>query len=157
MPNGHHDFDTTTRPALDAFFAPIEEQTENFAMRHNLRLTKYYHQWEQWDLSFRHPGGGVGKIDMMKESDSMIKIGCNWWIDDYEEGTRSIRGMVFGEFPIEGTDLAVILMPAFQTIIAWEKDQWDKVISGFKDAWQRVPREVFEDLSLYPVPHTTEA
>lgn len=157
MPNGNHDFDTKVRPELDAFFAPIAWQIEDFASRQNLLLTKYYHQWHQWDLSFRHPLGGVGKIDVMKESETMIKIGCGWWIDDYDEGTRSGKSGVAEIFPIDETDFPAKLSEALRQIVSWNVGEWTTVTTGFKECWHRMPRAKFEDLSLYPVPNTAES
>jgi hypothetical protein len=156
MPNGDHEFDTKTKLELDEFFAPIARQIEDFALRHNLRLTKYYHQWHQWDFTFRHPHGGVGKINVMKESESTIKIGCGWWMDDYDEGTRSGKSGVAKVIPVDGVDCEVKLSEALRQTMGWNIGEWTTITPGFADCWHRMSRETFEDLSLYPVPSTNE-
>jgi hypothetical protein len=63
MPNGTPDVHERTKPKYDAFFVPLAAQLTDFASRHRLRLEKYYHEAPMWSFPFRHPNGGVAKID----------------------------------------------------------------------------------------------
>ena len=154
MPYGDYDFDGKIKPELDAFFSPIAHEIEKFANRYNLRLNKYYLQWHQWDLTFIHPHGGIAKINVMKESDSTIKISCDWYIDDYDEGIRSIKNSLVAVLEVISKDFTRVIGEALRTILAWEKNEWTLITPGFKSNWHKIPRDVFEDYSMYPVPDT---
>jgi hypothetical protein len=71
MANGRPDFETTERPALEAFFAPIRNALEDYALRRNLRLEKYHNSGNGWDFSFRHPSRGTA---LMLERNGVVGI-----------------------------------------------------------------------------------
>lgn len=90
MPNGNPDCD---RPALDRFFGVIAPVIEAFVQRHHLRLQKYYHESSSWDLLFRHPQGGIAKIEVQREPGETLGIAAIWWYDDFDASTRYSGGL----------------------------------------------------------------
>ena len=85
MPNGNPDFNVKE---LERFFSALAAVLEGFAQRHNLRLEKYYHQAPSWGFLFRHPSGGVGKIEVQRVSEATVCILSDWWYDDFDAATR---------------------------------------------------------------------
>src|SRR5262249_17396387 len=49
---------------LEAFFSKISTSLESFGKTHSLLLSKYYCGNQSWDFTFRHPKGGLGKIEI---------------------------------------------------------------------------------------------
>jgi hypothetical protein len=79
--NGRPDFETTARPALEAFFAPIRKALEHYALRCNLRLEKYHNSGNGWDFSFRHPSGGTALIQVLQSGDDSVLLVSHWCVD----------------------------------------------------------------------------
>src|SRR5580693_5575284 len=126
MPNGHQDFATKEKPLLDAFFKPVAPVMEKFAEQHNLRLTKYYHQFPVWDFTFRHPRNGVAKIEVNKETDTILCVYACWWFDDYDNFTRYIKKSEKKSVEINLNELTNQLVSAFQTTLGWQFGTWDE-------------------------------
>ncbi|MBE0537109.1 MAG: hypothetical protein IH624_15720, partial [Phycisphaerae bacterium] len=80
MPNGDFNWKKNEYPQLEVFFNKISQGIIGFADRYNLRVQKYYHQFPSWDLLFRHPKGGIGKIEIQKETDNEVKLCLYWWV-----------------------------------------------------------------------------
>ncbi len=156
MPNGHPDFAAKEKPLLDAFFRPIAPVLEELANQHNLRLTKYYHQFPSWGLTFKHPQGGVGQIELSKETDANLGIAACWWFDDYDESTRYIKWSGVKVIGMNPDDLVHELDLAFQAILGWQFGTWNEKHSPetFRTSWQRFSKEQFqkENVELYPIP-----
>ena len=152
MPNGDPSFDEKKLPFLEAFFDRIALPLNTFAQRHNLRIEKYTHQSPSWDFTFKHPKGGVGKIEVLKKTDTSIKVNAYWWIDNYEKATRSIKNLNPIEMSIGDPDLINILDQILQYVVQWDIGSWDKVVSGYESIWHSMDRETFNDLSSYPDP-----
>ncbi len=99
MPNGTPDFRENAETDYDRFFGPLAGELHDFADRHELKLEKYYHEASVWSFLFRHPLGGVAKIDVSKESEDTIKLWKYWWQDDYDQGIRFLRQEQSATFP----------------------------------------------------------
>ena len=91
MPNGDPNWGITEYPRLEKFFAGISDILEDFAAQHNLKIEKYYHQSSTWDLQFRHPQGGLGRIETKKDGNSHVIVRPEWWLDDEEARKRFIQ------------------------------------------------------------------
>jgi hypothetical protein len=150
MPNGSPDFEQNIKPELDTFFGQFAPVLEAFADRHNLHLVRYYHQLPSWDFLFRHPLGGVGKIEPWKEGPA-LEVRWYWWIDRYEEQTRQSRQGGPVVVDAEGERLGEVLVGALREVASWEHDAWDDVTQY--PSWGSVPREVVEAADRnYPLP-----
>jgi len=154
MPNGTPDFHQTTEPEYDRFFEPIAIAVSTFAERHNLKLEKYYNEAPVWSLLFRHPRGGVAKIDIEKDGEDHCKLRKSWWRDDYDKGVRSIRQAQVPEFRRDSARVALLLNDALHDILSWPSESWTGQHGGFADIWQRTwSRDAFNQLEhAYPVP-----
>jgi hypothetical protein len=152
MPNGTPDFHEVAEPEYERFFAPIATQLRDFARRHNLKLEKYYHEAPAWSFLFRHPLGGVGKVDVEKESDTHCTLRKCWWCDDYEAGIRSLRQAQTDAFQRSPEGLADLLDDALRDILSWPDCSWTEQHGGFSDIWQTTwSRDAFNQLELaYP-------
>ena len=135
MPNGDPDFADKTLPELEAFFAPFSAACQQFAKRHNIKIEKYYHQFPAWSFSFRHPAGGIGKLDLAKESESQLKIWEYWWHDDYDTATRSVKTKEHEPFGLEDIDVVEMLESALGNILSWKFGDWDNVHDGYESSW----------------------
>jgi hypothetical protein len=152
MPNGDPRFGKETLPGLEAFFSKLAPLLERFASKHDLKIEKYYHESHSWSLQFRHPRGGVSKIDVEKHSDNKIRVWACWWQDDYDKATRSIKRLETQ--PMDATDS--VLEPALEsvlaTVLSWECGSWDSVHGGYADIWHKTwTKKQFATLALeYP-------
>ena len=158
MPNGHPDFATKEKSLLDAFFKPVAPVMERFAAQHNLRLTKYYHQFPAWDFTFRHPQNGVAKIEVDKETDTALGIYASWWFDDHDNFTRYVRRSEKKNVQLNPNDLENLLTSAFHTILGWQFGTWDEKHTSetYRTGWKQFSKEQFqkETVEFYPVPRT---
>ncbi len=152
MPNGDPQFGEKTLPGLEAFFSNLAPLLERFASSHNLKIEKYYHESHSWSLQFRHPHGGVAKIDVVKHSDSHVRIWACWWHDDYDKATRSIKRFETEPLDIAFSVLERALESALATIASWEFGSWDSVHGGYADTWHKTwTKKQFAALDLeYP-------
>jgi len=135
MPNGDPDFAHTTLPQLEALFAPLSEACHRFAKRHNIKIQKYYHEFPAWSFLFRHPAGGIGKIDLVKKSETTIGIWQYWWYDDYDRATRSIKTKEHAPFSVNDAQVATELESALTNILNWKFGDWDDVHGGYESSW----------------------
>lgn len=171
MPNGDPDFHLKEEPKLAAFFQPIAEVLTDFSQRYNLKLQKYYHQAPSWDFVFRHPQGGVGKIDVYRYTDETILLkdfhslapsGTSdvygqiddrvfltsiWWYDDYDKLTRFIKRVKHEPIHRDAQLLLAALESSLRLIVSWQFGQWDDHFSGY-DSWKKTwTKKQFEALS----------
>jgi hypothetical protein len=155
MPNGSPDFGATERPRLDEFFAPVAECLEQFALEHNLMLTRYWHQEPCWDYMFRHPLNGVGRIMIYKAGEDLLSVERLWWVDRYDESTRYIRRASPRIIRRDANDLAPALRAGFEEILEWQEGNWDDIVGGYETEWSRASKEAFEgSITYYPIPRT---
>ena len=154
MPNGDPEFHLKEVPKLEAFFEPIAEPLNGFSQRYNLKLQKYYHQSPSWNLMFRHPQGGLGKIEVCKDTDSTVFLVAHWWYDDYDKITRFWKFVKHDPSRKNVVAISSALEVSLRSILSWQFGQWDKQISGF-DSWRNTwTKEQFEELANdYPVPN----
>jgi len=153
MPNGDPDFDEKEFPVLESFFAPIADLLTTFAARYNLMLEKYYHQLPSWRLNFRHPKGGVSSLEVMRDSPGSIKVYRYWWIDDYDNFSRSIRRDETQAYELTNTDLNRILEEQFRGMLSWDRGAWTQVATGYESSWKRQGRKFIEsEVARYPEP-----
>jgi hypothetical protein len=152
MPNGAPDFHDRIEPEYDAFFAPLAAELQHFATRHRLKLKKYYQEEPVWSFLFRHPHGGVAKIDIEKQSDDQCTIRQSWWQDDYDAGVRSLRQQQSVQFSRHATRIEAFLDTALKEILSWPIGSWSGTHGGFAEIWQRTwSRNAFKELdSAYP-------
>jgi hypothetical protein len=124
-----------------------------FADSHGLKLEKYYHEAPVWSFLFRHPHGGVAKIDVSKEDDDSVKLWHYWWRDDYDRGIRFFRKMQGPAFPQQVGAVAPRLELGLREILSWPADSWTDQKEGFADIWQRTwTRDAFYKMEVaYPV------
>lgn len=150
MPNGQPDFVEKERPALERFFAPLADVLTDFGRRHNLRLTKYYHDAPSWSFTFKHPCGGVGKIEVERQNEARFRIACQWWYDDYDNLTRSLKRFIGDAHPRNADVLGQELAQALQQVVSWEFGRWDEKRGGY--SWQSTwTKEQFQALQeQYP-------
>lgn len=151
MPNGNPDCD---RPALDRFFGVIAPVIEAFVQRHHLRLQKYYHESSSWDLLFRHPQGGIAKIEVQREPGETLGIAAIWWYDDFDASTRYIRRSGKKVCILPDPELLVQeLQTAFCDLLSWPFGEWDERHGGYT-MWKRTwSKANFQDLCKdYPDP-----
>lgn len=153
MPNGRPDFAETERPLLEQFFAPVADCLEQFGLEHNLMLTRYWHQEPCWDFQFRHPFAGVGRIMIFKEGEDQLSLHGLWWVDRYDEFTRSIRRSPARVIKRDPNELAPALRTALAEVLGWQEDHWDDIVGGYREGWSRAGKQAFEDaMTYYPIP-----
>ncbi len=137
MPNGDPNFDDTTLPKLEDFFAPFADACERFAVRHNIRIEKYYHEFPAWSFLFRHPAGGIGKIDLVRKTENTINVWRYWWQDDYDDATRSIKKEETQPIPAVNANIEQLLESSLARILDWENGNWE-VHDGYESSWHNV-------------------
>lgn len=120
MPNGDPIKWQDDYPKLEAFFAKIADVLEHFANKHNLTIEKYYHEGHEWSFLFRHPLGGIGKIQVSKSRDENVTVYPIWWVDDYEQKRRRIKHLSGEQSTLDKNILAKILEDTLQTILGWQ-------------------------------------
>jgi len=150
MPNGDPHFDVD---GIEGFFSSLRSSIEAFAERHNLRIQKYYHDSPSWDLLFRHPARGVGKIDILRRDEMHVAIQERWWFDDYDSATRSIR--VRNRDPIEArpAQVTMALESSLRNILSWKFGTWDSEHSGHDNWYKTWSKAQFHELEKeYPIP-----
>ncbi len=123
---------------------------EGFADRHNLRLERYYHQNPTWDFLFRHPAGGVGKIEVWKQG-GVLEVRWYWWIDTYDELKRQSKKA--GPVVIDADEerLGEVLAGTLHEVLSWRPGALDEV--SHQPWWASTPRDVVELAPCrYPLP-----
>lgn len=154
MPNGDPNWGKKELPKLRAFFHKISKVLKDFAHTHNLKIDKYYHQGSDWAFLFRHPEGGVGKIQVQKCGDDHIMVYPMWWLDDYDANRRDSKHTEGEKCSLDHTALRTLLEGRFKLVLSWRKE--DLVLgkpnpySNWKD---KLTKEEFERLNdKYPIP-----
>ncbi len=123
MPNGNPNFEKEELPLLEAFFSRISSVLELFSNEHNLLIKKYYHEGPSWSFMFKHPIGGVGKIDVQKNDNDTVCVGYGWWIDDYDTSTRFMKyPPPSGKIGLDHIGLRQALEDALADILQWKKE-----------------------------------
>ena len=135
MPNGDPEFSDKVLPTLEAFFSPLAPVLEAFASKHNMKIVRYYHQSPTWSLQFRHPEGGIAKIDVERCANREVKIWACWWHDDYDRATRSIKRRDGRRTKVPCLDLEAALETTLTTVVSWEFGSWDSVHEGYEKTW----------------------
>ena len=149
MPNGNPDFNVKE---LERFFSALAAVLEGFAQRHNLRLEKYYHQAPSWGFLFRHPSGGVGKIEVQRVSEATVCILSYWWYDDFDAATRFNRSASVEPMPVN-SEIAGELEHALSELLSWRFGDWHKHHTGYTDWRKTWTKEQFQKLlAEYPEP-----
>lgn len=151
MPNGH--LDRSQKAELDRFFAPIANALEDFAEKHNLRVERYYHDAPSWYFIFRHPKGGVGKMEIYRKGEDKVQPVFARWFDDYDTLQRHIKVCTQPELAMDPAAIATSLETGLNLILSWRVDQWDET-SGGNDVWRKTwTRDEFVKLpERYPLP-----
>lgn len=146
MPNGHADADNIAQ--LEQFFGPLARHIDDFASRHNLLLEKYYHEAPMWSLGFAHPAGGQARLDVTRTEDNGLAVSASWWLDDYDQFTRSIRTREPVSVAHDGDALIQRLERLLGEILAWKPGAWTQVATGYKGIWDKVwTKAQFEQLA----------
>jgi hypothetical protein len=151
MPNGHPDRSESAE--LDRFFAPLASTLESFAERHNLKLERYYHDSPSWHFIFKHPEGGVGKMEMFRQGDDKVRPSLMWWFDDYDTLQRHSKVRVQTGLPMDPATIVTSLEAGLNLILSWRMGQWDKTYDGYH-VWRKTwTRDEFIKLpEQYPLP-----
>ena len=142
MPNGW--LTETDSEELDSFFRPLAPTIEAFAARHNLEISKYYHDSPSWDLCFAHPLGGLAKLAVVRRSPSEFQVSGVWWRDDYDSFTRHSRSESWPSRAAEPELLAQELSRGFAEVLAWR--EMTEAHRGYDDVWSGVPKMEFQRL-----------
>jgi hypothetical protein len=153
MPNGDSPEFKKELPALLKFFSGISKYLEQFASERNLNISKYYHESPSWDFKFRHPKGGEGRLYVERIDDQNIIIHQNWWFDDIEKFSRSIKWSSSDPIKLKPESLLALLDQKLDEILDWELGDWDEVHPGYEREWKIWTKEDFERmLSVLPLP-----
>jgi hypothetical protein len=137
----------------DQFFMRFSWAFLNFAAAHHLRVDKYWHDFPSWRFSFKHPKGGLACIEVFKEGENQVSVLAYWWLDDYEQGTRSSRKHESETFDVESMDMAGLLNESLNTLLSWQRDSWTEVTTGLGESWKKAfSKEQFTiQMEEYPV------
>jgi len=152
MPNGDPGWKSRERPGLEKFFGRIAGTLKKFARRHNLALQKYYHQFPSWDFTFRHPHGGLAKIEVHKRGDDRVEIPAGWWVDDYGKCIRSLKKSEKVVCSLESGELKNLLEHTLLDVCSWQVQQLVPVDYEYKQ-WRRFTKDDFDqEVQGYPMP-----
>jgi hypothetical protein len=137
---------------LDKFFSQFSWVFVNFAAEHHLRVDKYWHDFPSWRFCFRHPKGGAACIEVFREGETHLSIFGYWWMDDYDQGRRSVRKYRSEILTVDAIKLADLLDLTLSTIVDWPLDSWTDVNTEFGDSWKKnFTKEEFElEFDNYP-------
>ena len=153
MPNGSHDWETNDRPKLDKFFSRIAEVLKQFAKEHNLRLEKYYHQGPDWEFTFSHPEGGVGKIQVQKCDEDHVMVYPMWWVDYYDTSRRDAKNVEGEKCSLDHNVVRLQLKKMLKLVLSWRKEDLKK---GHENPYREkleMTQEQFDHLNdKYPIP-----
>ena len=139
--------------AYDEFFGPISAGIVRLATERGLLIDKYYHEAPCWSLIFRHPKGGVAKVEITEKDDGRVGIGGVWWMDDFDAGTRSLKWFEEEVVAHEDAEVGRSAEMMFERILAHRGGEWSKVADGYKPLWQPYGRSYIEDdEKRYPLP-----
>ncbi len=153
MPNGNPDYLEDEFADYEAYFSPISEALQVFAIKHNLLVEKYYHEAPVWSLCFCHPEGGSAKLDVSRGNDEFVELRPVWWIDEYESFCRNLKWGEKERISRENTVLTKRLNSALRAVLNWNIGEWSDVAKGYEQIWGRYSAEEFEAMSpSWPTP-----
>ena len=139
---------------IEQFFDGIGPTLTQFAESHRLKIEKYTHEAPMWSFLFRHPRGGVGKIDVYRAEDDRLRIWAYWWRDAYREAKRYWRAeSVREEMPAAELAESSVLRSTLQSILEWDEASLEPA-KGEMTSWhQYFTEEQFDALvDEYPEP-----
>ena len=139
MPNGNPNFNLAE---CERFFAPLAATIERFASRRNLALIKYYHEFPNWDLGFKHPIGGFGQIWLAKSPANTLEISAGAWIDDYDRFTRLTRDVAPVAAPMDDASLTARLDEMLDEVLSWPLDERFIAHGGYEKEWGSMPKSL---------------
>lgn len=138
---------------LESFFAKIASPLNDFAETYGLKLTKYFCGSPCWDFTFRHPEGGIGKIEVLKESNESIAIYLIWWFDNYDQFIRLTKSSETRGLMLASINLKEKLKESLQAILIWKLNDLEENNNSYKKIWSRSSKEDFEkSTNEYPIP-----
>jgi hypothetical protein len=150
VPNGDPHFDLRRQ---EQWFAPLANGIKAFAIEHNLFIDEYYHDSPGWDLRFSHPKGGNASISISNVAPDRASIGSSWYVDDYDQFTRSIHWRGARSIPKEPALVREALEEEFHAMIGAPLGAWNQVARGYEDSWGEYTKEQFYALGPhYPKP-----
>lgn len=143
--------------ALEAFFTRLEPSLTQFATARNVAIERYYHDAPSWDFLFRHPRGGVGKVELWRVDENATRIERVWWKDDYDEGVRYLRSESQPPTTMSAEEIGHALSRALDDVLAWDPGTLTPR-GGMRDIWHRTfDEKTFREQELrYPVPRPSE-
>ena len=154
VPNGDPHFDLRRQ---EEWFASLASEIEAFAFQHNLFIDKYYHDSPSWDVRFSHPKGGNASVTVTNIAADRASIASSWYVDDYDQFTRSIHWRVARSIPKDPELLREALKEEFHAIIAVPFGAWNQVARGYDYPWGEYTQEQFYALGPhYPKPIITD-
>lgn len=145
---------TCSLSEIEDFFSPVYAGIQNLADRRNLLLEKYHQDAPVWSLLFRHPKGGVAKIDLLRTDEGKVALSAVWWKNDFEASTRYLKW--FDEVIVEKECEAIVagIADLLDSVLAYPDDAWSKTVGGFKLLWDASGRDSVEgEGRQYPLPH----
>lgn len=115
----------------------VETKCHECAATHGILLRKYFHEsFPFWQFCFKPPRGGQAMIELTRLSVTHFRLLENWWLDDYDAGTRSVKIRRHHKFDYNHFDVLKQLQKSLEIILSWELDQWDTIHKDFgKDSW----------------------
>ncbi len=132
---------------FEAYFQPVAKEIENFAQQHHLLIQKYVQDAPIWSLCFEHSEGGFAKVDIYKIDDNKLAIQGVWWLDSYEEFSRSIKWTAKMELLKQIESINSCLEKSFQEILSWTKQDLERVSIDYKPYWSKYSKEEFENMN----------
>ena len=158
MPKDELDFFKKELPKIEGFFSEIAETVINFSKKYNLLIDKYPHQTPTWNLRFTHPKGGEAYIEVSKNVEDIIAISGHWFVDNYEEFKKYIKGSAPALIPLAQKKLlGNYLTKELGAMLVWEKGTWSSVSEGYEKDWGRYSKEKFYEMkNKLPVTKTEE-
>ena len=72
-------------------FEAASPALHSFADTHGIKLSKWFKDVAIWAFEFRHPRGGISRIDFESVGGGRAKIVSYWTISDYDAGSERAR------------------------------------------------------------------
>lgn len=152
MPNGSH-YTEQQWHDMTSFFETISEPLNEFAAKFGLVIDKYYHNGPDWTFRFGHPLGGSGHIQVMRTENNSVWVAFGWYIDDFDDFTRSSKHEVWKDVSFEPDQLFDSLEKALKTILGWRLGEWTEIVGGYQDSWTLLKKRFGKEVNpKYPLP-----
>lgn len=152
MPNGGHYTEQEWRD-ITSFFETISEPLNEFAAKFGLVIDKYYHNGPDWTFRFSHPLGGSCHIQVMRTENDSVWVALGWYIDKYDDFTRSLKHEVWKGVSLESNPLSDSLEKALKTLLGWRLGEWTDVVGGYQYPWGQYTKQEWEGMNpKYPLP-----